>query len=268
MKLAIVVATMLFAWTSLARADVPDFVTYSGRLTDGTAWGQSTTVALTFRLYGQEKAGAPLWEQEFPCPDDGDEPTCVALEDGYFSVMLGEGRHPVTEEPLGVTEVFADNGDTWLAVCVDNGCTEDDELVDRQRVGSVPYAVRASEASILNPGSDLAHVFTLALLPYSWVKQYCPAGSKALFSGKRFVRGQTGADLCLQNVKPEKSCAAVNCVYYEVGGDRQPHPPGDKDCDVELELSNGLWPWARMGTGVTTFAGEWVLTSWVVCCKE
>jgi len=56
-------ATLLAAWP--AQAEVPNFVTYSGRLTDGTAWGQTSTADLTF------------WLCEQP---DGDIADCVWTE--------------------------------------------------------------------------------------------------------------------------------------------------------------------------------------------
>ena len=76
-------------------AEVPDFVNYSGRLTDGTAWGQSTTLSMTFRLYDQKEGGNPLWEQPFPDLEKNPEAQPVAVQDGYFSVVLGEGAGPI-----------------------------------------------------------------------------------------------------------------------------------------------------------------------------
>jgi hypothetical protein len=46
-KLLVAVATLLSA--PPVGAAVPDVVTYSGRLTDGTAWGQSTQVVPRWR---------------------------------------------------------------------------------------------------------------------------------------------------------------------------------------------------------------------------
>jgi len=111
---------------STPQAAVPDFVTYSGRLTDGTGWGQSDSVALTFRIYAQAEGGASLWEQAFPG---------AAIQDGYFSVIL-----------TGVADVFGVHDQTWVTVCVGEGCTPEDELLPRQAVGSVPYAMRAHKA--------------------------------------------------------------------------------------------------------------------------
>jgi len=122
---AALAAGLLFAGRPTLGA-VPDFVAYSGRLTDGTAWGQSTTLDLTFRIYDQAEGGALLLEQSF-----ADAP----VEDGYFSVMLA-----------GVAGLFGAHDQTWVTVCVGEGCLEADELMPRQAVGSVPYAVGAAKA--------------------------------------------------------------------------------------------------------------------------
>ena len=123
--LAFLAVTVLAAPAGLA--DVPDFVTYSGRLTDGTAWGQSTTLDLTFRIYHQADGGQLLHEQVFEN---------AAVEDGYFSVML-----------TSVADVFGAHDQTWITVCVGAGCGPGDDLLPRQQVGSVPYTMRAGTAS-------------------------------------------------------------------------------------------------------------------------
>ena len=125
---------LLGALSTSATADVPSFVTYSGRLTDGTAWGKSQVLALTFRIYDQAEAGDPLWEQSFPA---------VAVEDGHFSVILGEGKNPADNTDLNVTDIFAAHDQTWVTVCIGGGCLPGDEMSPRQAVGSVPYAVLA-----------------------------------------------------------------------------------------------------------------------------
>jgi len=132
-----------------AAAAVPDFVTYSGRLTDGTAWGQSTTSALTFRIYGQADGGTALWEQSFPS---------VAIEDGYFSVMLGTGTNPADGKALNVSGVFGVHDQTWITVCVGAGCTPELDMKPRQQIGSVPYAMKAADAGAVTgrPGDAIA----------------------------------------------------------------------------------------------------------------
>jgi hypothetical protein len=148
----VVAALVLSLVTSLAHnpahADVPDIVTYSSRLTDGTGWGQSTILALTFRLYDAAEEGQALWEHSF------DE---VAVEDGAFSVMLVNGDNPVTPEvetDFNVTGIFAAHPQTWLTVCIGQDCTTEDDLAPRQQVGSVPYALRTETAeNLVEPNS-------------------------------------------------------------------------------------------------------------------
>jgi formylglycine-generating enzyme required for sulfatase activity len=130
-----------------AQADVPQFVTYSGRLTDGTAWGASTQLSLTLGIYDAVSQGEKLWEATF-------DP--VVVQDGYFSVLLGDGDDPTTQEvetDHNVTEVFANHGETWIGVTVGDSA----ELSPRQAVGSVPYAVRADNSDNLG-GVDVAEL--------------------------------------------------------------------------------------------------------------
>ena len=122
----LMLATLLASWP--AQADVPSFVTYSGRLTDGTAWGESTQADLTFWLCTEPEGDVAdcLWTETV-----GE----VQLEDGYFAVTLGQ------TSPLPAPLPAA----AWLAVAVDNG----EPLAPRQQVGSVPYAIQAGNAGAL-----------------------------------------------------------------------------------------------------------------------
>jgi hypothetical protein len=119
--------------SSQAWADVPSFVTWSGRLTDGTASEATATLALTVSLWDAEAGGKRIWQASFPA---------VVVENGYFTVVLGPGVDPVTGGSRNVTDVFAANGSTWVTVAVADGL----DLEPRQAIGSVPYAVRANEA--------------------------------------------------------------------------------------------------------------------------
>jgi len=150
LRFLLVALSLVVFLPTTASAAVPDFVTYSGRLTDGTGWGQSDFVALTFRIYDcgcelaeqcdkpcDEWPGTPLKEQAF---------AGTAIQDGYFSVIL-----------TGVADVFAAHDQTWLTVCVGAGCTPGDDLLPRQAVGSVPYAIsaRTSTRTTTNVGPFL-----------------------------------------------------------------------------------------------------------------
>jgi len=128
-----------------AHAGVPDFVTYSGRLTDGTGWGQSDVLEMTFRLYGSATEPDLLFEQSFPDPDAPPGTPGVSVEDGYFSVMLGDGVNPADGTDLNVSDVFGAHDQTWITVCVGAACGPADDLLPRQQVGSVPYAMKSED---------------------------------------------------------------------------------------------------------------------------
>ena len=137
---------------SVVFAGVPDFVTYSGRLTDGTGWGQSQTLDLTFRMYGSADGDDLLWQNAYPG---------LAVEDGYFSVLLGDGDNPATPEVVetdyNVTVIFAANDETWITVCVGEfPCVSTFDLSPRQQIGSVPYAMRAKRIVSMGSGSKVA----------------------------------------------------------------------------------------------------------------
>jgi microcystin-dependent protein len=132
-----------------ASAQVPGAVAYSGRLTDGTGWGKSQSVALTVRLYDQAAGGLALWEKEFPA---------VAVVDGFFSVSLNVGTDPVTLEPVPVNKIAQEHDSLWLATCLGQGCAPTAELEPRNLVSSVPYALRAGHADDgIPPGSIVAY---------------------------------------------------------------------------------------------------------------
>lgn len=85
-------------FASAIHAAVPAFVQYSGRLSDGTTWGQSTQIDLTVRLYSCDGTCA---DADGDSDAEGEAENCgdclffeglhpdVIIVDGYFSVQLG-----------------------------------------------------------------------------------------------------------------------------------------------------------------------------------
>ena len=135
MRRSFIQALILLASTSsVLQAGVPAFVTYSGRLTDGTGWGESTEATLVFNLYDAADAQDPFWTTTHPD---------VAVVDGYFTVNLGmcnEDGSVCTVNPAEATFPADLPDQPWVGVEVGGV-----ELV-RQPVGSVPFAVRATRA--------------------------------------------------------------------------------------------------------------------------
>lgn len=230
-------------------------ITYSGRLADGTGWGQSVPVDLELRLYGTEVGGEPLWRKAFPG---------VAVEDGFFTVMMGDGFGP-GDEALGIDTVFASTQQTWLGVTV-----EGTELA-RQGIASVPYAVRAESADLLRPSGQHNHVFLLALLNRVGAQALCNLAdnqSAPLLYQGRFADGVTGDELCAANHGSDKtSCAFVIGGMVETDGDAGHAAELDKHCDVALYPSNPIWPWGRAGDESSSDPNAGALKTWIVCCK-
>ena len=122
--------------TMSAQAAVPSFVTYSGRLTDGTGWGESAEETLVFNLYNTgDPQAAPFWYTTHDI---------VPVVDGYFTVNLGmcpQDGGPCVTNPADATFPGDLPGQMWVGVEVGGV-----ELAPRQAVGSVPYAMRAGRA--------------------------------------------------------------------------------------------------------------------------
>ena len=124
-----------------AAGDVPDFITYSGRLTDGAGGGQSLVLDLTLALHDEPWAGEVLWQQDYPK---------VTVVDGYFTVMLDEGVLPVEGTSVAVRDVILAQDVLWVSVSVEGG----PELEPRTAIGSTPFAVRAGSAGSLGWNSQ------------------------------------------------------------------------------------------------------------------
>ena len=136
MKKQLTVMLLCLSLSPIASAGVPAFVTYSGRLTDGTGWGESAEVTLVFNLYDSD---APEAESFWSTTHED-----VPVVDGYFTVNLGmcpQDGGPCATNPADATFPADLPDQMWVGVEVGGV-----ELSPRQAVGSVPYAARAGRA--------------------------------------------------------------------------------------------------------------------------
>ena len=131
-RLATLLLTLVMALP--AHAAVPAFIPYSGRLSDGTAWGQSTTLDLVLTLYDAPTDGTVVFQGKH---DD------AQVVDGYFTVNLGmcDAAGACDPNPANATFPAVLPPALWLAVSVDGRPD-----LPRVPVGSVPYAVSAGVA--------------------------------------------------------------------------------------------------------------------------
>ena len=141
-------------------AAVPHLIRYQGQALDSQGVPLEGPYTLTFRLYDAETAGKKLWEET---------QANVPLKGGHFSILLGQ----VT--PLTTMDW---NTPCWLSVQVNT----ESELAPRQRITSVPLAVRAEQAERLTVPVSTSTITddANALVPSGtiilWSGSSCPAG--------------------------------------------------------------------------------------------
>ena len=122
---ALAFLTVVAASPITTHAQVPRLIRYQGQAVNAQGAPLEDSHALVFRLYEAETGGTIVWEET---------QANVPLTGGYFSVLLGQVKSldamDWAAKPL------------WLAVKVD----ADPELAPRQRITSVPLAIRAEVA--------------------------------------------------------------------------------------------------------------------------
>lgn len=121
---ALVAAALATASASQALAQVPTTLTHQGRLFDGG--GQPVnddSLPITFNVYDEVDGAVPVFSETID----------VAVEDGYFSVSVGEiDKSLVT---------VLDGSVKYLGIAVGN----DAEMTPRSPIRSVPYALVAGD---------------------------------------------------------------------------------------------------------------------------
>jgi hypothetical protein len=112
---------------SVAFADPPLSVPHQGRLVDASGIPVTGTVNLRVTLYDTAAAPSGFWTRLF---------SNVAVDDGYYAVTLTTDD---AAQPLDLADF--DDGEVYVGVHV--GTTE---LLPRQALGSVPFALSAGTA--------------------------------------------------------------------------------------------------------------------------
>jgi hypothetical protein len=104
------------------QAQSPNLVNYQGVLKDSGGNPLTGTYSITFSLYSVSTGGTALWTET---------QGSVSVSNGLFSVLLGSVT-PLTPSEFSGT-------DRWLGVTVGG----DPEMTPRQRIASVPYALKS-----------------------------------------------------------------------------------------------------------------------------
>jgi hypothetical protein len=118
-----------------AATTIPTAFSYQGTLRDANGNLINGTVNLSLRLYGVVTGGAPLYTEDF---------ANVNVRSGLFTVIVGDAQ-PL---PASVFNTFP----LYLGLKVNN----DAEMLPRQRLHPVPYAMQASSAQNAVTADNLA----------------------------------------------------------------------------------------------------------------
>ncbi len=129
------------AETDAPQITIPSTFNYQGflRNPDGTPMGGTHTIQIT--LWNLLDGGATLYSENF---------TNVSVRDGLFNVVLGSTKTMDTAYFLGVAPMY-------VSISVDGGA----ELIPRQRIHPVPWAILATSAQTANTLSPNASVQNL-----------------------------------------------------------------------------------------------------------
>jgi hypothetical protein len=158
-RIRFILAALLAALPSfvLASGDPPELLSYQSYLvdangvplgTDGAGNSQPANYDVVFRIYDASSQGTLLWSEQ----------QTITVDNGYFSILLGEGTAFGSEPNPTLSTVFtgigADERFVSVAVRFQAG-GEFTEILPRLRLLTSPYAFLASQArSLVNPDGD------------------------------------------------------------------------------------------------------------------
>lgn len=145
----LIVFTFTCLFANVYAASVPETLNYQGTLTDSSGNPLTGTQSLTFRLHSE---AASAVENAFWV-----ETQNVVLDNnGRFSVTLGaDSGNPINKEDF--------TGQTFIGIQIGN----DLELMPRQQLTSVAYALKAADA--IPKGGIIMWSGALADIPAGWV---------------------------------------------------------------------------------------------------
>ncbi|MDA7520715.1 tail fiber domain-containing protein [bacterium] len=141
------------AWA--ADANPPERMTYQGYLVDGNGAPLGDSVPanydVVFRIYNVKQGGTSVWAEQ----------QTVTVDNGYFSVLLGEGSQFGSESHGVLSAVFdgADASDRFIGITVGGLGGTDVEIAPRLLLVSSPFAFTATQARRLTDGSGNANFF-------------------------------------------------------------------------------------------------------------
>jgi len=225
-----IILAFIFVFSSWVYADVPDSISYQGKLTTPVGLLIDGNYAMTFKIYDVAVGGVALWTEAHPA---------VTVDKGVFSVMLGS----ITSLPATVF----DGSVRYLGVQVGG----DPEMTPRKEIVSVAYAYRAGTA-----GADNDWIFPTdagGTNPRPYLYTYGPWGI-ARYGNKLWgTNDSTHVNL---GVACTTGASGQNYKYCTVGGGYDNTASG-----VSATVGGGFYntasfDYATVGGGATNTASE------------
>lgn len=147
LRVALICFCIITVASKTARAadpNPPERMTFQGFLTDGNGVPLSTNAPknfdVVFRIYDDQSAGTRLWSEQ----------QTVTVDNGYFSVLLGEGSDVGTESRPALSSLFTGNtaSDRFVQITVKGigSGGSDATILPRLRLMTSPYAYLALNA--------------------------------------------------------------------------------------------------------------------------
>jgi hypothetical protein len=89
--------TAMVLFSAIVASDVPQLLSYQGRLTDELGVPLDTSIAMTFVIYDAPSEGNAVWSETH---------SSVRIYDGLFNVLLGSGSSPLPDSVFIGTELY------------------------------------------------------------------------------------------------------------------------------------------------------------------
>lgn len=141
-------------WQVRAALDVPQLLTYQGRVTDGDRITvDDGSYNMRFAIYDAASGGNCLWSADdtdtnsatIDCPSNAPGGAIsITATDGIFTVLLGDTTS--NAQNALPDALFDDNASLFLGVTIGT----DSEMTPRKRIASAPYALQAGDADLLD----------------------------------------------------------------------------------------------------------------------
>ncbi len=132
-KIIYLTIIMILTITASGFSDVPNVISYQGKLTDVNGQNIDGESKLTFNIYDNKEDGNCVW---------GPSEKTINVNDGHYSVQLSTDA-----SNRKLSDTFANVPNAYIQITLNKSATETIDIMPRQTILSVPYAFSANTVS-------------------------------------------------------------------------------------------------------------------------